>query len=823
MANYTVSATQLCTIAVSDAKHDFGVNMVDVSRKTIPPMSKEECISIDEDGLLHSIGIDKINNIFKITNSSSEILKEYTMFPEILYGELFDKLNSVLGSSIYFVVDTYNESFQNDLSDLRNGPLAIKHYWVQNRQTLYDPAGKTNERTGAGKRIFTGNSNLVFSWEDNRPGMTKAECYPSWEFKTNSIDINTIDTTNILFYCKNTIYQVLEQKTETDATTQTTKCIMQTPTGIIVANKQMATINGGNIAKGEYSILKESVKNFIIQLFGQKQLQKLPTYTDEHHCPLKRLGDQGQALSCTKKILHLRNRFSDNHKSNGNHAFVTIDRPALVAALTYRVPIVIYCYKNGGYALFIHNSIQTPEKRLINAIRQYNVLYDIYDKNDFVNLNNNINILVKNKKYLSDDINSLLIKYARKFVGLNMNNNTLNNIYKSFIKDCMYILRRVDIYNSIPDSFDEHIKHSRQVFQYTDSEKNENNINNALNSILKEADYVQELHNMFIKITKIVDIINKKTDMESAENDIYTNKNIDGAFLFTEGSRSERIFISKKEEYSLALYISTIYKSLINFDNVTAELFLGVIKNIMKRVQRIDGLYYITLYQHIRNVLININGISISDSILGGVIEYNEDEYMRTLFGVICMIINTGTSITHNIDSRIYNIIAQFIRTNENNIRNMAILIYNDMSAYSDELYNISSHVSPYYIDFFTAQVNNYPELLDIYNLIISTGDIYSNSNTESSYTELIEYIKHLVNDSISEYLKNTPTYDIINDSLKKYPVKLTKYNNIAKKRIAQHIKKYSNRRNKNISKRRHIISVMGGKYRKTRKLKRLH
>ena len=63
----------------------------------------------------------------------------------------------------------------------------------------------------------------------------------------------------------------------------------------------------------------------------------------------KRLGDQGQALACLREPLGVSTGSGKGGpQANATNVFVTIDRLALAAALAYKVPAAIFCYKGGG-------------------------------------------------------------------------------------------------------------------------------------------------------------------------------------------------------------------------------------------------------------------------------------------------------------------------------------------------------------------------------------------------------------------------------------------------------------------------------------------
>jgi hypothetical protein len=387
MESATINRNKLCMMALTDAIHDFDIKKIPYARKALPgkmtcPHYSNEDTFLDEVvGLQRDAGYYSIKDLHPLNDIYEEKM--------IDNGELYSVLMDYGISELYLVVDTYIEALVPELRVEQND---IQYYWVQNKQTLYDPAKKTTESTQAGMRpathkkgagIFRNNKNVFFCWEDTTRG-SQMDIYPRWNINSDAnILIRDIPDKNMMYFSGYDICQIINS--ETNYEKQEAKCIIKTPDNrIIIITKTMAQRKAPIISK----LSKVTVKTNRAVTTGLGNLNKFIThisgiesYTDIYHTIAKRLGDQGQALSCLNDSFKL---FVNNtrvgrvtqHTSNGYHCFVTYDRPALGAALLYGAPIILYCYqKTGDFHLFVRRDLLAPELLLEKMKIRYLDLY----------------------------------------------------------------------------------------------------------------------------------------------------------------------------------------------------------------------------------------------------------------------------------------------------------------------------------------------------------------------------------------------------------------------------------------------------------------
>lgn len=446
----SITADALCTLARTDLRHDFhkvipAAQLEAAGNYSIPGTA--ECRTLTEEGALaHFLGItvNPVDRTFELP-PTGYFHDDYHCIPKLSYEELYAKgfKEAVTSSSnIFLVVDTFTEGFRDALSALRTettpGPTL---YWLQNRQTLYDPATKISPLTDAGKEIMRNNPRVRFCWEDtSAPAFSTIERYPPWSLPLNRAStatpvlINSLQNKNAMFYSKNDIYMVLRTDAENNYRSQESVCVMKTdnPVGnqrsTVIIDKAMASRAGVGFAYGTYSALAKSLYALLGQVGAQnattRTSNEVETMLTQHHVAAKRLGDQGQALSClkvgqtlnyeevifqggapgnrkrpiknepnnasqlsqlsqpsqqprTRTIVVPRKRYQPRkgkEVTNGINCFVTIDRVALCSALLYRAPVALFQYrydpakplKENYVALFVRKTLLDPatQKRL---------------------------------------------------------------------------------------------------------------------------------------------------------------------------------------------------------------------------------------------------------------------------------------------------------------------------------------------------------------------------------------------------------------------------------------------------------------------------
>jgi hypothetical protein len=365
--DYTLTSEILCSLAKSDAKHDFGSEMVTEASKYIPNTGAM-CIASPEDTFMHA-------HIY-----GKPILENYEYINVPINENLDDVFTQRGIQDVYLIVDTYSSGLRDQLvkgKDIINPP--VKYFWVENRQTQYDPAGKTHPKSSAGKVLFTNNNKLQYAREIIK---TNGILYPLWDVTQTEFDINAFTTKNKLFYSTNTIFQIAEKMTDGSINT---RCIMQTPDGkYVVMDKEMSKISKGLFSSITYAALYNKLQVHIDNFIHSRNNAPPADFTDAHHTVAKRLGDQGQALSTLPDKMLLETMDGKGFESSGNHASVSIDRLAIAAALEYRAPIIIYCRYNGTLDIYIRKDKigndgyikQIQEKQKIAEIEKYKVMHD---------------------------------------------------------------------------------------------------------------------------------------------------------------------------------------------------------------------------------------------------------------------------------------------------------------------------------------------------------------------------------------------------------------------------------------------------------------
>ncbi len=403
--------SKLCTLAVSDARHDFKEqSYIDNAREMLPGGITGCSEVYNENGYLYNyLGIERNRqNTFDIAEDS-ELLRKYEYTQINTAGAFHEHFSSRSLENIFLVVDTYSEGLSYVLANAERARTDVKYYWVQNKQTLFDPAGKTNEKTKRGKELFfkkwpetERNPFVTFCWETSAANELLIDRYPPWVEKS---DISG----NRLLFSNSEIFQILYEKDSRKSSAvsrehlsaingrkdtnnfkkQETRCIMRTPENkIIVFNKKMSSINAVISIAANYDLYKsmETEIDKLIEEYGEGD-EEYGRFLKRHHCLAKRLGDQAQALSCLKPEFELRHNDSvtgqiaeHNIISNSNHAFVSIDLLSMASAVLYEVPIIIYCFRHGPLGIFIRRDIMNPTVIIAGLKQKYiQVLAELRD------------------------------------------------------------------------------------------------------------------------------------------------------------------------------------------------------------------------------------------------------------------------------------------------------------------------------------------------------------------------------------------------------------------------------------------------------------
>jgi hypothetical protein len=430
--DYTLTSDILCSLAKSDAKHDFGNEMVPTASLYIPNTGAT-CIASPEDTFMHA-------HIY-----GKPILENYEHVNVAIAANLDDVFAQRGIQDVYLIVDTYSSGLRDQLvkgKDIINPP--VKYFWVENRQTQYDPAGKTHPKSSAGKVLFTNNNKLQYAREIIK---TNGILYPPWDVTDASFNINKFATKNKLFYSTNTIFQIAEKMTDGSINT---RCIMKTPDNkYVVMDKEMSKISKGLFNSITYAALFNKLRVHIDNFINPANNAPPADFTDAHHTVAKRLGDQGQALSTLPDKMLLETMDGKGFESSGNHASVSIDRLAIAAALQYRAPIIIYCRYDGSLDIYIRKDKigndgyikNLQEKQKTDEINKYITMYDrIFTGgktietiiSDITTYNSSITVL---KQTLTTAINADI--------------GTTNDSYKTYIKNIFSALTNINMKTNI--------------------------------------------------------------------------------------------------------------------------------------------------------------------------------------------------------------------------------------------------------------------------------------------------------------------------------------------------------------------------------------
>lgn len=407
-----VSTATLCTVARADAAHDYGGELNrDLLLETLPVPASPACENLtDEDNLIQRVlGLTRIPGESRFGDGGFAAVfgREY----DIIYANTMDihgKLSGFFPGDLGLVVDTYSSDFRDFIKGFKamGGGMGIRgtsYYWIQNKETLYDPAGKTTPITDVGKQLFEGNPKVHFAWENNTRytgegasnSFGNVSMYKSCDARIPALNIDDEGNRNTLFYSKYDIIQLLKTSDVMNppfsSQTENIFAVLTDKSGPkvkqILVNEKAAEKNQALFTIASYRTLSDRYGDIIEGALGNPIAEPSPeNYIDivnKYRYVFKRLGDQGQALSCTRPISVLYKEtpidpILNRKIFNKNVAFVTIDRPALVAAVLYRVPVVIFCFNAGGFAVFINKTYIRPELLLQNSKDNYANIYDKY-------------------------------------------------------------------------------------------------------------------------------------------------------------------------------------------------------------------------------------------------------------------------------------------------------------------------------------------------------------------------------------------------------------------------------------------------------------
>ena len=377
----------------------------DKNPKEITDIKDKFQSSISDKYEVHAVKRSSVDEQYKRYHPPNQSTHNKSFIEDILK-------NLNLTDEIYFIGDTSDPNIMDDLASVQN----TNFYWVQNAQTLYDPAGKTAYHTDAGRDygFQNPNSKFTFCWERYDSGYT---LYPHWNESANqAVDSEAINENNkeIMFYTNRDIYMAIEKK---DDKNNNTDDYTNHDSGILItypkkkgmyayANSSLAEIKSSLVNDDNYYARAEIFKDLIANLIKNKESAAWNNVQEKNMTNkylAKRLGDSGQSLSCLRNKIKLQ-RFEKkdkkdkiiNFSSNNLLAFISFDKLAIAFSILYGSPIIIQSIreeqdgvanKSSGFIVYVRKDLLDPVKS-IRSNYTANVLAQNIQK--FKNIDNNV-------------------------------------------------------------------------------------------------------------------------------------------------------------------------------------------------------------------------------------------------------------------------------------------------------------------------------------------------------------------------------------------------------------------------------------------------
>ncbi len=601
----TIIPSTLCAIAKSDAKHDFGggVNpgMLD---STLPPDVR--CDPVSEDETLASIGINNVGHFFtQNDNFHSPYIVQHCNYEQLdtVLATFFASGNNFT-NELGFIVDAYSGRFADFCKKINDGtPRAnLKYYWIETPETVYDPAPKTRADTPAGRAIA--GDNLIFASEvpsDN--GMSHPIIHKKYDYSPiRALNGLSQDDRERMFYSNYTITQFSSVNSESITILSDT---IDGQAKNIIVNENAAEIKQKNFDYKAYELLQSSpyknTINKILNISIANPTAKLHTLiSTKYRYPLKRLGDQGQALACLRSMIVQYPTPAGNVQKtfNQNLCFVTHDKIALASAIVYGVPAIVFCRQDGNFEIFINTIYRTPEQLLANARSKYENIYNLYTQ-QYTLLNTRLN---HEYTVLETQIYGLIHQAIVEFINLLNGYNTLDvitedhkneldNAYKEFFK-VLYRYRCDMLY------YHSNLRTVKNIASF-ETPVNINRSDDINNINTHHAKLMKEYSNLDMQVTFIKNLFNRYipepggsiSRVPNAPNDEVTMSKLNELKLFTarRDSISQRTFrteiariigIDFIHEYANALY----YYRNTDLEPLSFLTFLEVFSTIRRLI-----------------------------------------------------------------------------------------------------------------------------------------------------------------------------------------------------------------------------------------------
>ena len=467
MSNIEYTSEEGCESSRADAKHDFHTifdskNIQEYVSKNIPSYEGIQCDILDEDRFIDKYELKlsskdtsanhKSEPDFISTHLNDSITSRYVSFSVIRkqhdYKEetkhtsfLQEKFQEIgIQDDIFFICDVAYANVREDLK-FADPSLRQTFYWVQNAQTMYDPAGKTtwhsdkpyfedddDDGEDEGKvtsksksktktpsspsspssslRIKCQNhfkmkdSKFLFCWQNANKNIVTL--YPEWskkKFPTKEVSYKFSENNpEQMLYINKNLFMAIRSNDVNDYSTHETNLIITDPTkpGYYgYADKVLAAKGSGILSASELAsyrakgydlrrfvkFINDSIKN---QTSTKLYLDELMNYSPEFQVLAKKVGDASQSLSCCQKQINLqkfKNPEIGPKGENNIEDFVSNGNHAFVSFDR----IAIGCALNYNCPIVIGNTQESftiyVQKDLINIHNQIKRFFNKTDDN----------------------------------------------------------------------------------------------------------------------------------------------------------------------------------------------------------------------------------------------------------------------------------------------------------------------------------------------------------------------------------------------------------------------------------------------------------
>jgi len=361
-------------------------------------------------------------------------------------GSIIQKALNKMGitQDYFFIKDTGYSSYAKDIRQTIPGEGKQKITTLLTSAGIYDPGPTNTPFTDTGvEQGFKDNLNSKFGILDFSSLQETVTEYPAWINSTT--DLDKYSPSEKLLYSKYNCKMIVT----TDNTSVKSQIKLANSTLYIedVDDAEKSTIyyidktNSDKATSVSELVLKETyATSFKCGLFGKVALppeykgHRIVSSSGAKKYFSKKVGDQGQALQCLRsEINYLEYDHSsgllNSKKSNGVHGFVSIDRCAVVAAIYYGVPIIIFNTKN-GFVIYV-------SEKLVNQ----SYLKELEDKQELVD-KKKIQLIVLKETLLSemkeetfDSVSTIIESFITSF-------NSWNQSFNSVIIDTTQRLSR---------------------------------------------------------------------------------------------------------------------------------------------------------------------------------------------------------------------------------------------------------------------------------------------------------------------------------------------------------------------------------------------